>query len=167
MSAAAQKFLGKWVCDMVVQESGGFVAKTTDAFLRGKLPVSSRLTLRCNDDGTVSLQDASGRTVGSSTGTWRYRHGLLIMQLKTSAGRTCQLSGTVSWRGQDSFELRFDNTEYANMIKQGCADVRALQFVTSMYVEGKMEITIMSQEGSVLSVQSAKVLCEPFIFTRQ
>ena len=167
LSAAEQKLLGKWVCDMVVQESSGFVAKTTDAFLRGKLPVSSRLMLRCNEDGTVDMHDVSGRTVGSSAGTWRYRHGLLIMQLTTANGQKYQLSGSVNWSGQDGFELRFDNTEYANMIKLGCSDVAALQFVTSIYAEGKMEITIMSQEGSVLSAKSAKVLCEPFIFRRQ
>ena len=53
------------------------------------------------------------------------------------------------------------------MIKLGCSDVAALQFVTSMYTEGNLEVMILSQEGSVISAKSAKVLCAPFTFKRQ
>ena len=162
LSASARKLVGRWACscEVTYQDSLGSRA---DERVKNHLPVSSRISLECREDGTVSLLDSSGRSFGTSRGTWKYRHGMLIMDLKSNDGREFRLSGVVNWRG-DSFELHYDNGEYANMIRKSCTDITDLNAVNSTYVDGQLEVSISTK---MPSFKQGTARCSAHVFTRQ
>lgn len=111
----------------------------------------------------MTLSEPSGRTFGVSRGKWRYRHGMLLMELQTDDGIGYELSASVNWKGPDQFELKFDNGEYAALLKRRCRDLTGLNAVNSCYVNGEMEISITTKPPQFMHV---KALCSPMTFHR-
>ena len=148
-------------CNVTYHDSLGSRADDT---IKKYLPVSSTISLNCNEDGTVVLSDSSGRTFGISRGRWKYRHGMLLMDLKSDDGRTFTLGGTVNWRG-DSFELHYDNSEFANMIRKSCEkQITDINAVLSSYVDDQLEVSISTKTPS-FKIGHAR--CSPHVFSRQ
>jgi len=162
LSAKAKKFVGVWSCDCSVTYKNSFCSRS-DVGLQPYLPASGRISLCCNEDGTVVISDSSGRSFGNSTGTWLYKHGMLIMNLRSDDGRSFRLSGTVNWR-DSAFELHYDTGEYANMVRMGCEDkIVNLNAVNSSYVDGYLEVSI-STKDSGFTMETA--VCSPHVFFR-
>ena len=163
LTSAAQKLVGFWSCQCEVTYHDSLGSRADD-FIKSCLPVSSTISLNFSDDGTVSISDSSGRTFGVSNGKWKYRYGMVIMDLKSDDGRAFRLSGIINWRG-NSFELHYDNAEYANMIRKTCegqiADINA---VLSSYIDGQLEVSISTK---MPSFKMGNARCTPHIFTRK
>lgn len=163
LSPAAKKLVGRWSCYCNVTYHDSLGSRADDTIKR-YLPVSSTISLNCNEDGTVVLSDSSGRTFGMSRGRWKYRHGMLLMDLKSDDGRTFTLGGTVNWRG-DSFELHYDNSEFANMIRKSCEkQITDINAVLSSYVDDQLEVSISTKTPS-FKIGHAR--CSPHVFSRQ
>ena len=135
-----------------------------DDTIKKFLPVSSTIRLKCEEDGAVELSDSSGRTFARSSGRWKFKHGMLIMDLKADDGRVFRLSGLVNWRGS-SFELHYDNGEFANMIRKSCVDViPELNAVLSSYVDGELEVSISTKAPTF---KNGTARCSAHVFVKQ
>jgi len=163
LSSAARKLVGRWSCYCNVTYHDSLGSRADDT-IKKYLPVSSTISLNCNEDGSVVLSDSSGRTFGTSRGMWKYRHGMLLMDLKSDDGCTFTLGGTVNWHG-DSFELHYDNSEFANMIRKSCErQITDINAVLSSYVDGQLEVSISTKTPS-FKIGHAR--CTPHVFSRQ
>ena len=163
LSSAAQKLVGSWSCRCEVTYHDSLGSRADD-LIKSYLPVSSTISLRLSEDGTAYISDSSGRTFGTSSGKWKYRHGMVIMDLKSDDGRTFTLSGTVNWRG-GAFELHYDNSEYANMIRKSCERrITDINAVLSTYVDGQLEVSISTK---MPAFKNGSARCSPHVFSRQ
>ena len=163
LKPAAQKLVGIWSCQCKVTYHDSLGSRA-DNLIKECLPVSSVILLIFSEDGTVSISDMSGRTFGQSNGTWKYRHGMVIMDLKSDDGRDYRLSGIINWRG-NSFELHYDNAEYANMIRMICERrLVNLNAVNSSYIDGQLEVSISTK---MPSFKMGNARCTPHVFTRK
>jgi hypothetical protein len=127
------------------------------------LPVTTRIEINFRADGTVTVNEPAGRTFGSSTGTWRLRHGMLMMNLTSADGISYELSAMVRWKDADAFELRYDNGEYSGLIKKRCAGVANLNAVVSHYSDGKLNVSISTKTPNFRSVGA---ICDSHVFRR-
>ena len=163
LTPAAMKLVGSWSCRCNVTYHDSLGSRADD-LIKSYLPVSSTISLKFSDDGTVTLSDSSGRTFGTARGKWKYRHGMVIMDLKSDDGRAFTLSGTVNWRG-DSFELHYDNNEYSIMIRKSCESrIVDLNAVLSSYVDGQLDVSISTKAPNF---KSGSARCSPHVFSRQ
>ena len=163
LSAAAKRLIGSWSCQCTVEYKDSMGSRADDT-IKKFLPVSSTIRLKCEEDGAVELSDSSGRTFARSSGRWKFKHGMLIMDLKADDGRVFRLSGLVNWRGS-SFELHYDNGEFANMIRKSCVDViPELNAVLSSYVDGELEVSISTKAPAF---KSGTARCSAHVFVKQ
>jgi hypothetical protein len=158
----SDKLLGTWVCRTEVSQNSQYNSVSSPELMR-HLPVTTRIEINFRADGTVTVNEPAGRTFGSSTGTWRLRHGMLMMNLTSADGISYELSAMVRWKGADAFELRYDNGEYSGLIKKRCAGVANLNAVVSHYSDGKLNVSISTKTPNFRSVGA---ICDSHVFRR-
>ena len=93
----------------------------------------------------------------------RYKHGMFLMDMKMSDGISYEISAAVKWIGDDSFSLRFDNGEYAALIKSRCGNIQDLNAVLSIYADENMEVSISTKTPNF---RSGKAICKPYVFKK-
>ena len=128
------------------------------------MPTSGYITLNCHPNGTVDLEDSSENGIPKSTGKWDVKYGMLLLDLETSSGRKCRLSGTMKWLSNQEFELRYNNMEYAAMMRQNFTDIAGLKTVVSYYEGDKLKLSVVAENGD--KPIFANILMEPLIFKR-
>ncbi len=162
LSQKARKFVGTWICQSEVTQKTEHNTKW-DGNIMKCLPISTSIELVCREDGTATLKEGANKVFGVSSGTWRYKHGMFLMDMKMSDGISYEISAAVKWIGDDSFSLRFDNGEYAALIKSRCGNIHDLNAVLSIYADENMEVSISTKTPNF---RSGKAICKPYVFKK-
>ena len=162
LSQKARKFVGTWICQSEVTQKTEHNTKW-DGNIMKCLPISTSIELICREDGTATLKEGANKVFGVSSGTWRYKHGMFLMDMKMSDGISYEISAAVKWIGDDSFSLRFDNGEYAALIKSRCGNIHDLNAVLSIYADENMEVSISTKTPNF---RSGKAICKPYVFKK-
>ena len=158
LGASAKRLVGQWRSKFSVAKVD---LKNESKSLVPRLPRSSPLELACNEDGTARLVEREDSLFGDAAGHWTFRHGVLTLQLEND-DCSFELSGSVSWRGENAFELKLDNVPMSVLLRKRCADAEELVDVKAEYENGKLALRLEARDSTF-----AKAVCETCVFRRE
>ena len=158
----SSRFVGVWHCWMDVEMVR--VQISDDENLLCRLPVSTEIAMMLNADGTASVTELEERMFGNSFGTWKSRNGMLELNLKNEMGRYYKMTGTIGWKGNDIFELRYMANDWRDMMKIRLSDVCDSVMAGCAYKGDKMKMTIVMGRKSP---KMAEYICTMNVFRRQ
>ena len=159
---AVSRMIGVWRSWMEVEdEKSSF---PIDAELLKLLPKSGEITMELAEDGSARVTELEGRFFGQSAGTWKYRGGMLELQLQTENGQRYKMGATVEWKDEDSFAVRYMMNDWRDLMSIRNGDLTGSVTGGCTSKNGKMRVYLV-RNGS--SPGMAARLCAMNPFRRQ
>ena len=135
-----------------------------DSELLRRLPTSGEITMELVEDGSARVMELEGQFFGQSVGTWKYRPGMLELQLQTESGQKYKMGATVAWKDEDSFSVRYMMNDWRDLMNIRTADLSGSVTGGCTFKSGKMRAYLVRNGGSP---GMAARLCTVSIFRRQ
>ena len=159
---ADSRIVGVWRSWMEVEDEKSPVPN--DVELLRRLPTSGEITMELAEDGSAKVTELEGQFFGKSVGTWRYRCGMLELQLKTENGWKYKMGAIVEWKDGDSFAVRYMMNDWRDLMSIRTADLAGSVTGGCTFKNGRMRAYLV-RNGS--SPGMAARLCAINVFRRQ
>lgn len=163
LKGKAAQLVGTWRCWMEVNASTKTYDKDAVEFA-DYMPVTGEITIELHPDGSAKVTELEERTFGHSSGTWKYRHGMLEMDLVAENGCKYSMCGVVKWQDVDSFSLQYMINNWRDLMKMRTAGLGDGITAVCQYQNGDMIVTVV-RTGEEPKI--AERTCSLSIFRRQ